>query len=202
MERVLEFIRVILMQGIVRPITWLIFNVILGWKIEGTLVDAPKIVCALAPHTSNLDFLFLLPLAFKFERWPAWIGKKEMFEWPVLGKLFFALNGISLDRDAPIKATKQTISYLNAHDEVILALTPDGTRHYTDHWKRGFYTIAHKLKIPIVFIAMDYSKRVVKVAEPLYTSGDAEKDIVIIQAFYEGVQGKNPENASRIQFEN
>jgi 1-acyl-sn-glycerol-3-phosphate acyltransferase len=197
-----EIIRVILMQGIVRPITWLIFDVILGWRIEGELANEPKIICALAPHTSNLDFLFLLPLAFKFKRWPAWIGKKEMFEWPILGKLFYGLHGISLDRESPIKATKQTITYLNAHEEVILALTPDATRGYTDHWKKGFYVIAHKLSIPIVFISMDYTKHVVRLREPLYTSGDAEKDIALIREFYEGVEGKNPENASKIQFEN
>jgi 1-acyl-sn-glycerol-3-phosphate acyltransferase len=197
-----EIIRVILMQGIVRPMTWLIFDVILGWNIEGELANEPKIICALAPHTSNLDFLFLLPLAFKFKRWPAWIGKKEMFAWPILGKLFYGLNGISLDRESPIKATKQTITYLNAHEEVILALTPDATRGYTDHWKKGFYVIAHKLSIPIVFISMDYTKHVVRLREPLYTSGDAEKDIELIREFYEGVEGKNPENASKIQFEN
>lgn len=199
MQKLYKLIQIILTHGIVQPITYLIFYVILGWKIEGELPDEPKIVAALAPHTSNLDFLFLLPLAFRFKRWPAWIGKREMFEWPILGFIFRELHGISLDRESPLKATKQTITYLNEHEEVILALTPDATRSYTDHWKKGFYIIAHKLKIPIVFIAMDYSKRVVRLREPLYTTGDAEADIALIRPFYDGVQGKNPENASDIR---
>ena len=29
-----------------------------GWKIEGELPNAPKFVIALAPHTSNWDFIF------------------------------------------------------------------------------------------------------------------------------------------------
>ena len=202
MAKVLKSIGDILMQVVVAPLVYLIFYIILGWKIEGTLPNDSKMVVALAPHTSNLDFLFLLPLAFRFKRWPYWIGKQEMFEWPIVGKAFYALNGIALDRDAPLKAMKQTMTFLNKHDEVILALAPDGTRKYTDHWKKGFYLIAHKLNIPIVFVALDYGNRRVKIREALYTTGDGEKDIALIRPFYDGVKGKNPENASLIQLEN
>jgi 1-acyl-sn-glycerol-3-phosphate acyltransferase len=111
------------------------------------------------------------------------------------------VGGFPIDRDAPLKATKQTIAHMEKQEEIILALAPDGTRQYTDHWKKGFYFIAHKMKLPIVFISLDYATKTIRLREPFYTTGNAENDLETIRPFFEGVQGRVPENASRIQFE-
>jgi 1-acyl-sn-glycerol-3-phosphate acyltransferase len=204
MSKVIHFISVIIVTIIkitILPLMYLYFRYIQRWKIIGDLPKVPKMVAALAPHTSDFDFVFLLMLSVHFRRWPSWLGKRELFEPALVGPLLYAVGGIPVDRDAPLKATKQTIAHMEKQDEIILAIAPDGTRQYTDHWKKGFYFIAHKMKLPIVFIALDYATKTITLREAFYTTGDAEKDLETIRPFFEGVQGRVPENASRIQFE-
>ncbi|MEE7565712.1 acyltransferase, partial [Xanthomonas sp. Kuri4-3] len=62
-----------------------------GWKMVGTLPDAPKLVMIVAPHSSNWDgFLgFAAKFALGFE--VRVLGKAQLFWWP-LGPLLRRLG--------------------------------------------------------------------------------------------------------------
>ncbi|HEY8461258.1 MAG TPA: glycerol acyltransferase, partial [Blastocatellia bacterium] len=53
-----------------------------GWRLEGRLPDADKLVVIAAPHTSNWDFPILLCLAFGLRAKSHWLGKHTLFRWP------------------------------------------------------------------------------------------------------------------------
>lgn len=184
--------------NIVSPTLYFVFRYILGWKIDGTLPTLPKMLVAFAPHTSSIDFLSVPILLVHFKRKPQWIGKKEMFK-PPFGPLYYDLGGIAVDRDAPLKAIKQVIKHIKTEEEVTLCLAPEGTRHYTNHWKKGFYFIAHKTKIPIIFVKMNYKARTITVHEAFYTTGNIDEDIQLIRSFFADAIGYHPEKASDIQ---
>ncbi|GAB5492981.1 MAG: hypothetical protein Phog2KO_31960 [Phototrophicaceae bacterium] len=182
------------------PLVYFVFHIVFRWRVDGDLPDVPKMICAFSPHTTNADFFFIIYLAVYFKVTPNWIGKKELFEGR-FGALSYYTGGIPVDRESPLKALKQVIKYIKTNDNVVLCIAPEGTRHYIDHWKKGFYFIAQKTEIPIVFFKMDYTKRKITVREAFYTTGDADADIAVIKTFFEtGAVGRHPEKAAPVRF--
>src|SRR2546421_2203097 len=75
-----------------------------GWRVEGSMPDAPKFVAIGAHHTSYWDLpILLLTAAVLSEGFAtmklAWVGKHTAFRGP-LGPLFRALGGIPVNRSA------------------------------------------------------------------------------------------------------
>ena len=62
-----------------------------------------------------------------------------------------------------------------------------------DKWRTGFYFVAQKANVPIVKCAFDFEHKSVIVAPPKYVSGDLDKDIEEMKAYFRGIKGKNPE---------
>lgn len=199
MARIFDGIMRFLVRWFFAPLVYFIFRVILRWKVVGELPDTPKMICALAPHTTNSDFFFIVYLASYFRVTPNWIGKKELFE-GFLGKFSYYVGGIPVDRDSPLKAMKQVIKFVNQEENVLLCIAPEGTRHYTDHWKKGFYYIAQKADIPIVFFKMDYPKRTITIREAFFPTGDTNADMAVIRPFFDDAVGRHPERAAPVQF--
>lgn len=195
----LEGILTFLVRWIFNPLVHFVFRWILGWKIEGELPDVPKMICAFSPHTTNADFFFIVYVASYFGVRPNWIGKKELFEGP-FGRFSYYTGGIPVDRDKPLKATKQIIKYIRNNEQFILCIAPEGTRHYVDHWKKGFYFIAQKTELPIVFFKVDYKTRQVTVRDAFYPTGDMDADLEIIKPFFDDAVGRHPERAAPIRF--
>ena len=79
-------------------------------------------------------------------------------------------------------------------------LAPEGTRSRRDHWKSGFYRIAREANVPIVLGFLDYGSKRIGLGPTLYPSGDLAADLAIIRDFYEGIEGRWPEQASPIRF--
>ncbi len=69
--------------GIVRQFLGTLILKIWGWKIEGEIPADKKSVLIFAPHTSNWDAFIMLPAIFKMRVHINWMGKKELFFWPV-----------------------------------------------------------------------------------------------------------------------
>jgi 1-acyl-sn-glycerol-3-phosphate acyltransferase len=177
-----------------------IFETLLGWRVAGTYPVEPKFIGVFAPHTHFFDFALMWYCAVATRRFPNWAGKMELFENPILGKIYRRLGGIPVDRDNPMTALKQMIRSVKQMDRLALLINPEGTRQYSDHWKQGFYFVANKTNTPLILIALDYGKKHVAFSEPFYTSGDIEKDMEIIRAFYADVRGKIPERVAPIRF--
>jgi 1-acyl-sn-glycerol-3-phosphate acyltransferase len=83
-----------------------------------------------------------------------------------------------------------TIDLFNRSEQLIVGLTPEGTRKKVDKWKLGFYHIAVGAKLPIILSFMDYTRKEAGVGKILYPSGDLLKDLQIIEDFYKNHQSQ------------
>ncbi len=165
-----------------------------GWKIEGSLpAGASKCVFIAAPHTSNWDLPYTLMVAFALRLNIYWMGKQSIFSFP-FGGLMRWLGGIAVDRAASnnlVSASAQAL--VNAEGSVILVIPPEGTRSKTRYWKTGFYYIALEAQVPILMAYMDYHSKISGIGPMLHPTGDIEKDMEIVKAFYAPFKGKNAE---------
>ena len=81
----------------------------------------------------------------------------------------------------------------NENDEFFLVITPEGTRSYSEHWKKGFYRIACGAKVPIAFGYIDYKTKKGGIGGMFYPCGDFEKDFEIIKEFSSKITPRFPE---------
>ena len=165
-----------------------------GWKVEGTLPPSvKKCVVVMAPHTSNWDFII------------GWLGystlglksryliKKEAFRFP-LGPLVRKLGGIPVDRKRSNHALLEISLLIRQSEEMILTVTPEGTRSLNRHWKRGFYYLASQADVPIALGFLDYKKRTGGIGPIVELTGDFSKDMEVIENFYKDKTARFPEN--------
>lgn len=133
---------------------------LLGWRVEGTLPDRPKIVAVVAPHSSNLDFLIAIGLVFSWNLKVRYIGKKELFRFP-LGPIMYWLGGIPVDRKASTGLLNQVVAEFDRSDTVLLGIAAEGTRTWGARWKTGFYWIARRSGAVVMPVCLDWSRKVI-----------------------------------------
>ncbi len=171
----------------------------IGWSIEGEVPTVPKWIAIGAFHTSNWDFVIMLLVAFRLRLRANWIGKDSLFK-GVFGKLMRWLGGIPIRRDASYNAVEQVIQAINEQEHILLVVAPEGTRDYTDHWKTGFYWMAHGAGIPIGQCYINYERKVIGFGPLLYPSGDIEADFEQLREFYTShARGKFPAQESTVR---
>ncbi len=171
---------------------------ICGWRVEGAVPQDRKMIVIAAPHTSNWDFIFLLGAAWSFGLPINWLGKKSLFP-PVAGTVLRFLGGVPVDRSTRTNLVDQLARTISESDQFALVIPPSGTRGRTDYWKSGFYRIALKTGIPVVCGYLDYRQRIAGLGLSFTPTGDIASDMDRLRKFYEGVQGKYPENTSRVR---
>lgn len=177
-----------------RWLSKLIYYKILGWDLKSDFDPGiKKCVVIVAPHTSNSDFVIGLLVRKILNIHIDFIGKKELFRWPY-GWYFKMLGGSPVDRSKNQNKVDAIVQLFEEHEIFRLALSPEGTRKKVEKWKTGFYFIALKAKVPIILASFDFGKKLVKISEPFYATGNFEKDFPEIKSYFEGVEGKNPEN--------
>ncbi len=164
-----------------------------GFKVSGGLPPGvKKCVIIVAPHTSNWDFIigklgfYVLKTKAKF------LIKKESFKFP-LGYLVSTFGGIPVDRKARTQLTETCIGMFKDKEEFCLVITPEGTRSYTEHWKKGYYRIACGANVPIAFGFIDYKKKTGGIDGMFYPSGNYEQDFELIKAFASKITPRYPE---------
>lgn len=176
-----------------RPI-YLLFFKLTGWSIKGTFPkDLRKYVIAVAPHTSNWDFVVGVAARSILRIQQAkFLGKSQLFKAP-FGWFFRWLGGYPVDRTKRQDMVEQVADKIKSEDRFILAMAPEGTRKKVDKLKSGFYYIAKSAGIPIFPVGFDYKHKQVVIGEPLFPSGNYETDVETLLTFYRGITGKNPE---------
>lgn len=176
----------------------LIYIKILGWKIVGNTNFSKdtvnKAIIIGVPHTSYLDFFVGLFLRKITGIRASFIGKKELFVWP-LGLYFKAVGGIPIDRVSGQSKVKVIAKLFADKTEFRLTLSPEGTRKKVDKWKTGFYYIAKEANIPIIMFTLDFKNKQNFISEPFYPTNDIEKDFNKIREFYKGIEGKNSKSS-------
>lgn len=167
---------------------------IMGWKIEGDFpVTLKKYIVAVAPHTSNWDFVIgvIARSAVKMER-IRFLGKSQLFK-PPFGWVFRSLGGYPVDRSSHHDMVQQVAEIFKSHDEFILAIAPEGTRKKVERLKTGFYFIAKAAEVPIIPVGFDFQKKKIIIGEPFYSTDNNEADMKFLTGFYRGIKGRNPE---------
>jgi 1-acyl-sn-glycerol-3-phosphate acyltransferase len=173
-----------------------------GWKLDNRMPkEVRKCVMIAAPHTSNWD-LFYARIAFILLDIPVrFTVKKEWLRFPF--NLFMKpLGAIGIDRSPkipgqPRRSMVEAMTELFKNkDELVVMVTPEGTRKKATKWKTGFYYVALNANVPISLGYLDYKNKIAGVGKILYPSGNYEKDMKIIMAFYKNIHGKYPDKFS------
>jgi 1-acyl-sn-glycerol-3-phosphate acyltransferase len=163
-----------------------------GWKVEGSLPPGvTKCVLIAAPHTSNWDLPYTLMVAFALRLNVYWMGKASIFKPPFRGVMRW-LGGIPVQREQSnnlVAASAQAIVDFDGHLQ--LAVPPEGTRSKSRYWKTGFYYIAQTAQVPIVMAYMDYGQKRSGLGPVFQPTGDIDKDMAEIKAFYAPMKGKH-----------
>lgn len=155
--------------GLLRPLgLWVLRR--LGWRSEGPFPDQPKLVIAVAPHSTAWDFIIGAAFLYVLGLRVAFIAKHTLFFWP-LGGFMRWLGGIPVNRAQPENLTDVMAAAFGKHEHLWLAITPEGTRTEGARFKSGFYRIARAAGVPILPVYFNYRRRVTGFL-PLMEPGD------------------------------
>lgn len=160
-----------------------------GWRIEGALPDAPKIMVVGAPHTSNWDFLYGMAVMFAIGIHASWMAKHTLF-WPPLGWILRHFGGVATNRSAAHGAVEEIAGAFREREQLVIGVTPEGTRSPVTEWKTGFYRIAERAQVPMALASWDYEKKVFTLGPSFLPSGDMEADMERVKAYYRQFRGK------------
>lgn len=174
-------------QGLSKKILydWLGFSE----KITEPLPD--KCVIALAPHTSNWDFIIGKLYTTAIGESNLFLMKKEWFFWP-LGILMKRMGGIPVYRNKKMNITDSVAEQARNADIFRVCVTPEGTRKANADWKRGFYYIALKANIPILLYGLDFKTKTIVCTKTVIPNGDVDSQIQEIKDYYRDFTGKHP----------
>ena len=171
----------------------------LGWDAVYHEPGIKKYIVIVWPHTSNLDF----PMGFIFSRAypmprPHFLAKSGAFK-GIMGPIARWAGGIPVDRSKSTNFVEQVAAEFERHKQFVLAITPEGTRSKTPHWKSGFYYMALAANVPVVMATIDYAKKLITYGASFMPSGDLEADFEIIRRHYAGALGRHPERQGEIR---
>lgn len=134
-------------------------------RVEGAIDDIPKVgpVILAANHASNADAVILGAwLTERLGRRIHWLGKKEMFDWPIVGWVFRNGGVHPVDRaSADVDAFRLAERVLE--EGHVLMIFPEGTRSPTGELQKpkdGLAMIALRSGAPIVPIGIGDTDRV------------------------------------------
>lgn len=157
---------------------------LLGWRVVGSMPeDIKQCVLIGAPHTSNWDMPLSLMMALSLDTQLHWVGKQSIFKFPFSGLMRW-MGGIPVDRSHANNMVEASIAKFKEFPELRIMIAPEGTRARVKQWKSGFYHIAHGAHVPIALAFIDYKNKCGGIGKFMTTSGDYDKDMREINAFY------------------
>lgn len=164
------------------------------WSLvpESPRVHGARVVVG-APHTSNWDFVLMLAIAWEVGLEPRWLGKHQLFRAP-FGRIMRALGGIPVDRRDPARVVDEVVAAMGEGDDVVLVVTPEGTRGKGEGWRSGFYRIATAVGVPVTLGYVDRTTMTTGLGPTFALTGDVRSDMDRIRAFYADKAGVHPES--------
>ena len=180
-----------------RLFTLLLFK-IKGWKLlvdKKTLHQHKKFILIGAPHTSNWDAIYFTAAATLTKLKPKFLIKKTWMKFP-FNIIFKPIGGIGVDnKNISENKSSSTIDFMvklfNQKRELIIMISPEGTRSKNANWRTGFYRTAILAKVPIVLGYLDYQKKTAGFNKVFFPTGNLELDLKKISNFYTQFKGKN-----------
>lgn len=177
-----------LLAGPGRLFSQLLFSVV-GWKVVGKIPDVKKLVIVAAPHTSNLDGIYMIATAGLLKTKFNWMGKASLVKGP-FGGIVKWLGCVPVERSAKQDLVSQMADAFKEREKLFLAVAPEGTRSAVKGWKTGFYHIAREAGVPIVLAIMDYGTKTIYLDGMLHPSGNIDADIDYIKSRYAFARGR------------
>ncbi len=154
--------------------------------------EAKNSILAFAPHTSFWDFIVGKMVFVAMEMKIHFLIKKDFFVFPIK-HLLIKWGGIPVDKKRIRMLPIDIGNIIKSNNEIAILIAPEGTRKLVKTWKRGFYFIAEYANVPIFLCYLDWKTKKGGIGPCIYPSGDYEKDLIIMQDFYRGMEGKHPE---------
>jgi len=164
---------------------------LMGWRVEGELPNLPKFVIAVAPHTSNWDFVVGVATMFALDLKISFLGKHTLFRAP-FDTVMRWMGGIPVDRSSPHGVVAESIAAFEREGRCVLAIAPEGTRSRVARFRTGFLHIARGARVPVLLAALDYGERCVRFGPVLVPGEDVEVDRARIEAHFAPIRGRKP----------
>ena len=158
--------------------TWLRIS---GWRVEGQFPEEPRMVVALAPHSSNWDFVHVVAVVFALRLRVCFIGKHTLFRAP-LGGFMRWLGGIPVDRSRTDGLVHATTEAMRSTPAMWIGITPEGTRTRGSSFRSGFYRIAQAAAVPILPISINHQRRIIALHAPLPATGPVEEGVETVRS--------------------
>ena len=169
---------------------------LMGWRMVGKFPNVPKLIVIGAPHTSNFDALVGLGAMLALNVRLHCMAKDVAFKGP-WGPLFRWLGGIPIDRSKATGMVEQTVQAFNSRAQLVLVITPEGTRKAAEKWKSGFYHAAVGAEVPILCVVVNYERRELLFMPPVLPSGDYARDWPRIIGLFRDSAPRRPERLSK-----
>ena len=176
-----------MLNRFMRGVLWII-----RWKIDGEVPPHRKMVIIGAPHTSNWDFPLAMVVAPALGLRIRWLGKHTLFRKP-FAWFFRLLGGIPVDRSRAHGLIPSTAAAFEEADDLVLVITPEGTRSKRDYWKSGFYRIAREAQVPVVLVGVDGATKTIVVGPDEIPGDDVKAYMDRVRAFYADYGGIKPD---------
>lgn len=154
-----------------------------GWQFEGSVPQVARCVVLGVPHTSNWDGVLLLAGAASIDRPMSFMIKDDWLRGP-MGPVMRRLGAVGIDRSKANNVVDAMIGELKRRDHLWLVIPPEGTRSRAEHWKSGFYHIAHGADVPVVPGYLDYKRKRIGLGDPIRMTGDVGADMDRLRRFY------------------
>ena len=159
---------------------WLRLN---GWRVVGEFPNVPRCVAAVAPHSSNLDFMHGAAVVFSSGLRVSFIAKHTLFS-GALGPFMRWMGGMPVDRARPNGLIEAMVEVFARPEPVWLAITPEGTRTPVKDFKSGFYRIALSAGVPILPVAFNYRERALILLPLVIPQPDVERGVAEMEALF------------------
>ena len=164
-----------------------------GWRYRGEFPNRSKMIIAVAPHTSNWDFFVGLAVKFSLKLKIKFLGKHTIFV-PLVDKVLRYWGGIPVERSKSHGVVDQLTQVFSQSEELVLCLSPEGTRKRIDKWKTGFIQIARSANVPILLVGLDYKRKIVEIGPLISVNDDIEEVLRQIYHFFSSIQAKYPDS--------
>ncbi len=153
----------------------------MGWRLDGEFPDRAKLIVAVAPHTSNIDFVLAAAVIWGYRLNARFLAKHTLFKFP-LGSIMRLFGGIPVDRRSNQGLVAQMAAHFDASDGLILGITPEGTRSRVREWRKGFAQIAAAANASVVPTIVNYETRVVSFAPVIDAVDDPDATLAAVKA--------------------
>lgn len=168
---------------------------LMGWQFSGEFPKHKKMIIAVAPHTSNWDFVIGIAVAFTLKLKITFFAKSSLFI-PPFSVLLSRWGGLPIKRQKAHGMVEQMSEKARQADKMILCLAPEGTRGKRENWKTGFLHIAYNADMPVFLVAFDYKKKRIELGPVLTISENIPLELQRIYQHYHTVHAKFPDKVA------